>query len=727
MNIKFRYIFEDNGAIAPDDILKNEIWIDVGNITKDGVFDYHQDGGCNSAFESIIVNKAYFKSIQDYIDENNDNNEVIIHVHEIPDTDCIFTVYAVKRMIEERKEFPTAVFSEKIINKLTEYINKIDSGCGKYLSKPTLYAYFCQIGSEIKDKKKRSQEILDEGLYLAQLVIEQLENTDNCINLFEMPLTEYINVTGFKYYSGFQNSLDRRGNGYIRDKDENRVFIKLIKMWNTKLQSMQQIKAAIWEDLPSEEDEYIFAREDDHCLLTIYPYQIKDENSVDEVTRVVIALNPNMEESKEYSLLSIAEVIEQCEQIEEELAYEQSKRYRRDHSRSREDGRFSMIPFRETSDPWYISELGDIIDSPRVNSIIPYNRIISIVENSSFLAKQVKVLSFINNGGRIEIDKTEEYDNISYGSMYNNIYKLINEMEKDKSIKHRFVFIKIDPSMLRYSNNWLKACCLNMVGKSDSKFSRNNILQIDYRTCLYTDQSITILAAVDKRNQSLSSLVNDKDIFNSRILLDLKNIIEHQLELRNIGISLSETIQTISKKEEEIEKFSERLVKLNTRIEEDDLIADPLEQEVYFFIKDALGIERLKDNVDSSARLLISNAEQLRDRRAEKQRYNQTVMEKIEQRQEAKRDGRIQAGIGLMTIFAIFSAWNDAFDFIAKIVPNRDGGWLEIANFPPVLIIEIVIAILILIFGGVACKYVLQAWHASSDNIKDENNNLSDN
>lgn len=117
----------------------------------------------------------------------------------------------------------------------------------------------------------------------------------------------------------------------------------------------------------------------------------------------------------------------------------------------------------------------------------------------------------------------------------------------------------------------------------------------------------------------------------------------------------------------------------------------------------------------------------MRDRRAEKQRYNQTVMEKIEQRQEAKRDGRIQAGIGLMTIFAIFSAWNDAFDFIAKIVPNRDGGWLEIANFPPVLIIEIVIAILILIFGGVACKYVLQAWHASSDNIKDENNNLSDN
>lgn len=113
MNIKFRYIFEDNGAIAPDDILKNEIWIDVGNITKDGVFDYHQDGGCNSAFESIIVNKAYFKSIQDYIDENNDNNEVIIHVHEIPDTDCIFSVYAVKRMIEERKEFPTAVFLRK--------------------------------------------------------------------------------------------------------------------------------------------------------------------------------------------------------------------------------------------------------------------------------------------------------------------------------------------------------------------------------------------------------------------------------------------------------------------------------------------------------------------------------------------------------------------------------------------------------------------------------------
>ena len=44
--------------------------------------------------------------------------------------------------------------------------------------------------------------------------------------------------------------------------------------------------------------------------------------------------------------------------------------------------------------------------------------------------------------------------------------------------------------------------------------------------------------------KGITSLVNDKDIFNSRILLDLKNIIEHQLELRNIGLSLSETIQT---------------------------------------------------------------------------------------------------------------------------------------------------------------------------------------
>ena len=251
-------------------------------------------------------------------------------------------------------------------------------------------------------------------------------------------------------------------------------------------------------------------------------------------------------------------------------------------------------------------------------------------------------------------------------------------MQGDSSLQHLFAFVKIDSSMLRYSNNWLKACCLNMVGKSDLRFSKDNILQIDYRTCLYTDQSITTLVAIDRRNQSLSSLVDEQTLENSRICVDLKNNLEHQSKLRSIGVSLSETIQKITQESKEIDRFNEDLVRLSTRMEEDDLIANSLEQEVYAFIKDTLGIESLKSSVTTSAQLLIKNAEQLRDRKATEERHAQEVRKEIEDEKEAKRDSRIQAGIGLVTVFTVFSAWTDAFDFIAKLVPGNDGGWSDV-------------------------------------------------
>ena len=164
------------------------------------------------------------------------------------------------------------------------------------------------------------------------------------------------------------------------------------------------------------------------------------------------------------------------------------------------------------------------------------------------------------------------------------------------------------------------------------------------------------------------------------------------------------------------------MVRLNTRIEEDDLIADPLEQEVYAFIKDTMGIEPLKNSVATSAQLLIKNAEQMRDRKAAEDRRLQEMREKKENEREARRDGRIQAGIGLATIFAVFSAWVDAFDFIAKFVPGSDGGWSDVLHCWPVLLAEIAATAFILWLGCVAGKYVLQAWHGAADKEKESEN-----
>ncbi len=724
MNVNFIYTFEKQGEIAPEDILENELWVDVGNTVKDGVFDHHQDGKFESAFACVMQRTDCYKEVNDYLkSKQRENAEVKIHVHEDPDIDCLFSIFAIKRMVYRGLSNPSEAFDEKVLDILLNYVNTIDSGCGKDLSDATLYSYFCNIGADIKDLKKRSQEYIDEGLKLLGLVIAKMEDSTESVDLFTTPLEEYIDISTLKYYSALQEAIKNNRDAYQNDKKESRVIIKSVNLWNTEKRTMEPVKAAIWVNLPSGEHEYIFARDVDKCVLTVYPFKIKADNSQEGVTRAIIALNPDLQESEEFSLLPLAEVLEQCEQIEEELLYEQTKRYRRDHSRSRrEDGRFSEIPFYETDDPWFISEKGDIIDAPRAESIIPYSRILSIIENDSSMTKKAEFIRFAGDAGEsgsLKIEEAEELGEISFGELYTKTREKIDAMQKDESLQHLFAFVRVDPSMLRYSNNWLKACCLNMVGKSDLRFSRDNILQIDYRTCLYTDQSITILVAIDRRNQSLSSLVDEKKLENSRICVDLKNVLEHQLKLRSIGKDLSDTIEKITQESKKIDSFNEELVQLSTQMEEDDLIANPLEQEVYAFIKDTWGIESLKSSVTSSAQLLIKNAEQLRDRKAAEERHAQEVRKEIEDEKEAKRDSRIQAGIGLVTVFTVFSAWTDAFDFIAKFVPGNDGGWSDVFSCLPVMIIEIIVTVFILCLGCVAGKYVWQAWKGTA--YKEEN------
>lgn len=264
-----------------------------------------------------------------------------------------------------------------------------------------------------------------------------------------------------------------------------------------------------------------------------------------------------------------------------------------------------------------------------------------------------------------------------------------------------------------------------MVGKDDLEFCKDNILQIDYRTCLYVDQSITILVTTDEYNPLSNKLFCDHQLEKTRICIDLKNILGHQLELRNIGKNLSETIQKIIQESEEIDRFNEKIVLLNTKIEEDDLIADPIEQEIYKFIKKILDIGTLQKTVITSAQLLVKNAEQLRDRKKTAEQQAQEIRKRKEIEQEEKQNSRIQAGIGFVTIFTIFSAWTDAFDFIAKFMPGSEEGWAAVLNCYPVLIVEIIITIFILCLGCIAGKYILQAWKQTTDQKENDKNNAN--
>ena len=382
--VNFRYIFEPYGEIAPKSILTNEIWVDVGNASADGVFDHHQSWELNSAFEAVIIHADHFTGLRKYLATYRGNfPEVIFHVHEYPDTDCVLSVYAIQKMIRDNATDPKSALKEKVADALLEYVNEIDSGRKKVISTLTLYAYFCKIGTRGADVATRSREILEEGLRLMEMVSEAIEKSEKEIDLFRTPIQEYLDTSKLRYYETAIADIERCRRSYQNDKQENRVKLERVMLWNTEKKSPELVKAAIWETRASEEDQYIFARDDDQCLLTVYYPEIeKDEQTESETTRVIISLNPNIPEAYSFTLRPLAEILEQFEQIEEERLYRETGRYRRDHSKARDtSGIFASAPFSETSDPWYISRKEDMIDAPRMRSILPYERILSIIRN----------------------------------------------------------------------------------------------------------------------------------------------------------------------------------------------------------------------------------------------------------------------------------------------------------------------------------------------------------
>lgn len=717
-NIIFRYVYEKMGTVAPPNILPNDIWVDVGNVIKDGVFDHHQHGGMGSAFESVITYTGNYQGVRGYLASYSGEEppEVVFHMHEFPDLDCVACVFAIQEMLLEGAAAPGEVFEEWVLKKILEFVHEIDAGKKKILSELTFYAYFRKIVVNEQDRQMGDEQLLTEGLKLLEMVVRALTETKKDIDLFTAPLSEYIDVSALTYYEEAKAALEESMSCYRDDKQKNKVILKFVNLWNKDKNRIEPVKAAIWRGLPSGKDEYIFAQALDQCMLTVYPYRVKREGSGDGVTRVIISLDTNQEASGSYTLLPLAEVLEQYEQLDEDLLFKSTGRYRRDHSHAREErGRFAEYPFSETDDPWYISTDETIIDTPRIRSILPYGRIISIVENSSSMAKAASLVRFHVKQDRGEIpsrrhedriwaETDAEHADISFGKLYRLTREKLREMQDGQDTEYLFAMVKIDPSMLKYSNAFLKVCCLNMVGKSDTRISLDNILYLDYRTCLYVDPSITVLAAVDAGNPSLQNLVGD-DFLQSEMCRNLKNILEHRHELRDIGKSLLDKEHGIQRGTENIEEFNTRLVNLNVRIQKDDLVVNPLEQEVYAFMKEILGIDALRESVTASAELLIKNAEQKRDRDAKKAVEEREKREKAAEEAERRSDNQLQAIMGLFAILGIFSALVDCFDFIGKFGP--EGEWSVM--FGAVRFAEIVGWVIIGIISALAILFALKA------------------
>jgi hypothetical protein len=653
--IKFTYIFVKRGSNATGMAPQN-IWLDVGNKVDMGVFDHHQEGGLGSAFECLKENyKKYLADAREYL---KIKKEITVVVHEGPDLDCIACAYAVKRILENDSE--EAPFDEKTWNKLTEYVNAIDNGKKKKISEPTLYAYICAIGRVERDPKKRNKEIMEEGVLLFDLVSQKIAEKEN-IDLYNDSIETYIEKDKLKNLDAVKEQIERSRNGYRRDKEENRVIVKNIQLW--KGEELASVPAAIWYKMPSEKDGYIFARDDDKCMLTVYPFENKETLKID---RTIITLNPNMEGYEKYELLPIAEIIEQCEQIEEKELFGKTGRFRRDHSHPREnEGVFSELPFSVTCDPWFVSDEKGIIDAPGNGSILAYEQIASIVENTGFMAKKFELVKMVGDGG--ESISLINQTNVRFGEIYKESSKYLSEGEEKEKEEYFLAMVKVDASILRRSNALLKMICLNIAGKSDSLFCENNFFVIDYRTCLYVDGTITVLAACDDGNMSLQHIMKNKDnriadqLMESKLYTDLSKLFSHRHKLQKIGKSLAEKAD-LKNDDMDTRTMNSELVTLISEMQTDDIIINPVEQEVYSFIKEKLQIENLKASVKNASDLVIRNAEELE--------------EKIEQ----KHSKRIEWIMTIFSLLAIFSAWTDGYDFFHNFSAN-DGGKINLTAF----------------------------------------------
>ena len=715
--MKYYYKFELVGEIKSDSVLENEVWVDVGNRSKDGVFDHHQDQGLHSAFETVMECTDHFEGLKHFLStHNSEDSQIMFHVHKLPDIDCVFSVFAIQKMIKEGASNPKAAFKESTRKKILEYVNTIDIGKKKIMSQMTLYAYFCKIGTKITNPIERSNRIINEGLKLAEMVVDALDKGQE-IDLFTAPVDEYLDLSQLDFYSDLKETLKKAEESYEEDKKRNHVTFISVGLLNKETRKVEYVSAAIWEQMASDEDLYVLAREKDKCVLIVYYPKILPVVNDNGTTHVTISLNPDVEGVERFTLLPFAEILEQMEQIEEEKLYKEKGRYRRDHSSARgTSGIFAQLPFSETSDPWFINKERDLISSPREGSLLPYERILSIIKNSSSIkgpADEPKLTSLIRKasyvgfrkkdvnglesdiGGDVSIVVEEKITDVSFGDVYSLTREKLASMRNDSSYLHLLVEVKVDPVMLRYNNAILQACCLNMVRKSDYLLSKENLMYLNYRSFLYTDQSITIIAVADT-GEPLSFL--DENIEESRICLDIRNLLEHRQKLRMIGMNLSDKIQVLSENLTEIDKFNKQIVLLSTRIEEDNIIMDPLEQDVYASVKSSFKIDELRKSVIDSANLLIKNAEQEEDKK------------------EKTRDNLLQAGVGLMAILALFSAWVDSYDFISKFA---DGSWdqLKEDNMGMAIFIGFIL-LFIFVLGIIGGVYAVKAFKAARKDMK---------
>ena len=598
--INYTLIFEKHGElkrISGD----NHVWLDVGNSLENGFFDHHQNSEYKSAYSAVINNLVGLKDLKASVDGGE---EAIIHLHEEPDLDCIASYYVVQYYLEhDEEETRNEFFNSVAVKTLEEYINDIDAGMNKNTAIPTLYAIFSNLDLDRQKSEETDRYIVEKGLELIEYALEALKK-DKEINLSSHDCSKELAARGFDFNTQIKY-IAEQAKIYEEEKEDGTIIFEDIPVWTKdkdgKRESIVKVPGAIWKRPSKSSNGYDYARKEGKTI-TVVPREIKGyENST--TTSVFTSINPDIKGYENYTLRPVAEVIEQMEQMEEQKLYEREGGYRRDHSRPRElTGHLGEMPFAATSDPWYVKPGGDLFDAPRNGSLLDYDDILGVLRNNGSAVRDTYVID-VEDNNKILLHPKE---NISISKWKQDVKKKINESQH-----HIVVWGELDASIITKNNRILEAYCMNLVGRSFSEVKPDNIRFLDYRTCVYTDLKCTIFLTAayegmkkeDKVLSDIMDLSDENSIMESAILNDISKLVKHRNDLLKYGKRIGELQPGDRKK---VEGLNTDILSLSAQMQKDDMISNPVEREVYDFVKNEFDIAELKTSITEDIGIIVS-------------------------------------------------------------------------------------------------------------------------
>ncbi|WP_024866658.1 hypothetical protein [Butyrivibrio sp. FCS014] len=627
-DLQYIFTFEKHGVSVDNNnkVMDNEVWIDVGNRLGMGCFDHHQ-GGCDSAFSSVADHLEYLSNLKSCASRGE---EIIVHIHEFPDMDCISSFWLIKQYLEKTdEEFSFLSREGGVIDKLKNYVNYIDGGKNKIVSHPTLYAVMCKLGEDLpKGEHGTHQFMVEKGIRLIDIGVSRLMKEPET-DLFTCDFSQELKEEFPEEISRINQGAD----AYESEKRTGVVRIGNVKVW-TRDNRQEDVKAAIWTKVSGIGDGYAYAREEG-CKLTVFPLHIKGDN--DSFTQVIGSINPDIDQNHELDLTPVAALIEQMEQIEEKRLFEAEGRYRRDYSKPRADkSHFSNYPFAATSDPWFISEKGDIFDAPRELSLLRYEDIVEIIRNNGSNVKHSIGISYKWNGDKSKLKCDFEESSIPVnlwekeGRIWSDPDGLFDSPAKGHGKAEsgaaswyeipegaaRIIYAELDASLIRHNSEMLKAICMNIVGGTYHECRDEQFLFPDHRTCIYADLNYVVILAATSRAGDAGRAVKSqiegyldatgKDEFvRSELIEDIVELLDMRNKMLELGREIGATSISDRKK---IEELNRKMLNISVEHQNTSIKDNYVEKSVYDFFNDKYELQKLKDSLTGEISLLVGEA-----------------------------------------------------------------------------------------------------------------------